>query len=1633
MSVMLHIYNRMEFREVRLPGKATRYFVVSVPFLRGMGLRFHLTRHFGGWRLRVERGKLLLNGQTALSLDLHDGLSFEAQAWTDGAASEEECRASVFVLEKPDFLIYQKYRLADLTEFHVSSDTQSELCAPERLLEGASCSFSLRTEGDTVLTAPLRDGVYVNGRSVSGEVPLKFGDFIQVMHVQLICLGSLLAVENREEFSVSVPREETDDLKRLSGSRRAGGENVPFHRSPRIMEEFQMYAEREENLSLKTEVLPLALHYASMTLSLTILSIFSGVILLGGFTPLAMFPSTAFFLFTLWQSLSFRAAEKRRLASCRDRMQQARKRFDDVGCHNADILRVRYPDAEACCAMDADDARLWNRNEWHKDFLCVRLGLGDIPAPEESIPKIDAPFANPADYILRDVPVTLNLEERRVVGIVGPEEKCSAIAVARSMIVQIAAANAYTDVKIVIICNRDDPDDRSAWNFAMWLPHVWSPDRKTRYMASTPEERESLLKELGYILEKRELIEDPFDEALPEKPRFVLFVSDAALLEKEDFSRYIFHSKRTLGLSTVFLAESAKELPNLCEDLIILEAPFSGVCRTNGEAHSRTTVRFDEVSEARTRRFARTLGRLELPEVLLTGDIPESLMFFDMLRVKEPRELRVEERWRDADTTMGLKTVLGWRSGNLPCWLYIGENDHGIVVGTPGVGLTELLQTLLLSLAVNYSPEDVNFFLIGTPDNYLAKSLDGLPHLIGTAPSSSETQIQRIILSIQNEIKRREKLFQEYDIRRINTYTVMYKQGNAAAPISHLFIVVSDFDEWRRNDWSLFRNLTDTIYSGQHLGIHMLLVTERPSESLNDSIREYSNFRLCMRVRDEEDSKATLNSPDAVNFSYGQCRLQSNSDKSDVFFRVGWCGGAYGERGYNERDAAQILNLSGKVELAVNHSRIRFREQRRHTWVKEIIEILRATEAETDISVSQADLNASLWSEFWEPFYSRLRMTAPKFNASPDNTLRMRYLFRLYQEFSETEDADQAASFILARSSLEQKRLPELPMTTELDVTVKFLKNLAWELNIEKSPALWTQLPNLLFLDAIEDFRKAAFDGAQWVNHPGEESRPALRALTGIIDNPFSPFFLDFIQNGHHRLIGRISSGKSTFLQTVVYSLASCYPPELLNVYCLDFSSQLLSVFEGLPHLGAYMTEADISQEGLPFQSDTVTRFFTLIIRILTERKARYREMSFAEFFKADDRREPLILIVIDGYAAFWRMAEERHGYAISALLQEGARYGIYFLVSANDDNEIPSRFSRYFHTAVSLELTDKYDYKSLLGTSADIPDIPHIPGRGVTLYEGRAVLFQTALAASSESVSARNAALAERIEQMREATEVRAEIVPEIPPFLTNECFQSMPGYLRAMENPELLPIGLDMRSGDVYSFSLLKHHIFLITGTRQSGKSEFLVNLLRVCAARGDRTLVFTKNSFSSVFQSADALGSETYTSDTAYQLLASLYPEVIERVAVKKAYLGRRNQERELFYAALEHRRIDVLIEDSYAFFEALCNENSPASNGREFLEALWAKGEGYNIFFFCEIPFERQADLKFNPSFQSMRENNAVLEKMNAIHFGGRFNEQKIVEFNNMGFKTSSRDVGKGIGVIAERNPSAPLVTVVLPYG
>ena len=145
-----------------------------------------------------------------------------------------------------------------------------------------------------------------------------------------------------------------------------------------------------------------------------------------------------------------------------------------------------------------------------------------------------------------------------------------------------------------------------------------------------------------------------------------------------------------------------------------------------------------------------------------------------------------------------MKSLIGIKSGGQYCYLDLHERyhgPHGLVAGTTGSGKSETLQTYMLSLALNFSPDDIGFFIIDYKGGGMGNLFSGLPHILGQISNLSGNQVQRAMVSIKSENVRRQRIFNENGVNNINAYTRLYKNGEAKEPVPHLFIIIDEFAE----------------------------------------------------------------------------------------------------------------------------------------------------------------------------------------------------------------------------------------------------------------------------------------------------------------------------------------------------------------------------------------------------------------------------------------------------------------------------------------------------------------------------------------------------------------------------------------------------------------------------------------------------------------------------------------------------------------------------------------------------------------------------------------------------------------------------------------------------------------------
>ena len=976
-----------------------------------------------------------------------------------------------------------------------------------------------------------------------------------------------------------------------------------------------------------------------------------------------------------------------------------------------------------------------------------------------------------------------------------------------------------------------------------------------------------------------------------------------------------------------------------------------------------------------------------------------------------------------------MKALVGFRSGNAPCYLDIHERyhgPHGLVAGTTGSGKSETLQTYILSLAVNFSPEDVGFFIIDYKGGGMANLFDGLPHMIGSISNLSGNQVKRAMVSIQAENRRRQRIFAEYGVNNINGYTALYKNGDTSEPIPHLFIIIDEFAELKREEPEFMKELISVAQVGRSLGVHLILSTQRPSGTVDENIWANSKFRLCLRVQDRQDSMDMLHRPEAAYLTQaGRCYLQVGNDEIFELFQSGWSGATYDEElGGGSLLIAQMLSATGKVDLAGNHAKLKRKEEIKRRWVMRLVELLHRTEAETGISAMDPDFRFEESWTFRDRFYQSLREIQPDFEDNQFNTARIADFCTLCRELAGTEDAQQFAEQLLYRASREGKRLPEPKAKTQLEVTVEYLRGVAETAGVGAMRKLWLPvLPTYLYLDGMAAFTRLAFDGQKWQETP---RRFQLSAVVGMVDDPENqaqlPVSLDFAGGGHHMVIGTVSTGKSTLLQTVIYALAACYPPNLLNIYCLDFSAKMLSVFSDLKHVGGYLDESDL-------ESDRMDKFFTMVTHILDERKARFAGTGFEDYVNHNGWDVPAILIVIDNYGSFHEKTGEAYEAIMSRIAKEGSGYGVFLLVSAGGIGmqELPSRLAENFRTGVALEMPDVFAYADVLHVVRP-PVLPEskVKGRGLIYYGERVLEFQTALAAHAEGSPQRNDLLKAAVAAMNAAyTGPRARAIPSIPENPQRADFTALPEYAQVIADPARMPVGYDFEYADIFSFDLVSNYVYLISGAKQSGKSVLMENLMCNGVDKGDEVVVLEigDNRFARIAEEHQLL--RCTDGQGAYDFLARIHGELLQRAKIKKACLDQRLSDGELFTAALQNRRIDIFIGNMPALVQELYNPESPAYNAQGLFETLCERGKGYNIFLYGEVGDRDEAELMGYTCFESMR------SYRSGIRFGGRFGDQKLFSFENVNYLEQDRSIKSGIGVIPSENREDRQVRVVVP--
>lgn len=1551
------------------------------------------------------------------------------------------------------FVVYKKYDISNTELIRIGKNENCDIRYDFLNLISREHGSIRKNGNQYIVEDTSANGIFINSVRMAGNWQLSFGDCIDIFGLRIVFLGNALAInEGAAGLNIRagiLPLYRQDAVKTVDLPENAKVEPVLFHRSPRKVYKLEndvVEIEGPPNAKEKDRQ-PLSMVIGpSLTMSLPMLlgcalAIYSTQANGGGngafmYTGLVTAVASAL-IGTAWTLINIRYNKKKnreeemhRFEAYSEYLIKCTELIKSKYEKNTAALREMYPSAEDCCKYTENSIELWNRNVSHCDVLFERLGMGDVPfqvtvdIPREKFTMANDSLAEKPRMIrdsyrtLHEVPVGVDFLKHKLVGVFGGEKKQGAIAVLYNIVAQIAANNCYTDVKMAFIYDAKKYDNINTWSFAKWLPHVWSEDKKIRYVAKDKSEASDVLYELTKVLRIRQEESGEFGgdkEKLP-RPYYILFVADTEFMEGELISKYVFEPKEEYGLTTVLLEDAYEKLPNTCDYLIQNDSDFQGAYSINDDDSERLKITFDNIAEVSLEELGRRLSNIEVNEVETGGEIPNALTFFEMYGVNCLEELMVSNRWRKNRTYESMKALIGQKAGGAACYLDVHEKyhgPHGLVAGTTGSGKSETLQTYMLSLAINFSPDDIGFFVIDYKGGGMANLFSGLPHMIGQISNLSGNQVRRAMVSIKSENMRRQRVFNEHGVNNINLYTKLYKNKEASEPIPHMFIVIDEFAELKREEPDFMRELISVAQVGRSLGVHLILATQKPSGTVDDNIWSNSKFKLCLRVQDKQDSNDMLHKADAAYITQaGRCYLQVGNDELYELFQSGFSGAVYNDDEDSVKtDIARMLSDTGRAALIGSRAKIKQKYIKKKEWIRMLVELLREAAAKLEIVPEKEDIALADRDRLIREVFRIMESKNVEYSDSEYNVRRLEDLLQVYGAVYETEDAaidvETLVDKVIDTAEKTGKKLPEKKEKTQLDAIVEHLAQVAKDNGYNHNLQLWLPvLPKELYLDELKGYSQTAYANHTW---PQKERTWSLNVYIGLCDDPVNqaqdPLIMDLAANGHYAVCGTVVSGKSTFLQTFVYSMICKYTPQEINIYGIDYGSKMLSAFEQAPHVGGIIYENE---------NDRLAKCITMISGILEDRKTLFRGGNYSQYVQANGVTIPAIIIVLDNFAGFRSQTNNVYDDFFIQLAKDGASYGIYIVLAAAgfDTLEIPNRIGDNFRTVISLEMGDKFQYMNVMRTmNIDVMPEENVKGRGLVKIGESLLEYQTALALRAEDDFRRLEAIGELAKDMRESwAGKRARRIPEIPEnFIWSE-FAETEEVQKMLQDDRHLPVGYDTRSVSVYGVDLSATYCYLLSGKSRTGKTNMLKVMIQSAALKGGKITVID---FAGELNALCGRLEANYVTDdeSLYRFFKDdLIPEFKKRNGMKRAWIAEGMSDEEIYSSMNGEERMYIFIADIQEFVKHIYSPAEGIGDMKAAAENLLDKGRLHNIFW---IGCLKQEDFD---TVSGRRAFNIFVGYKKGVHFGGNVSAQRIFNFDYIPYQEKDKAEKAGTAML-----------------
>lgn len=204
-----------------------------------------------------------------------------------------------------------------------------------------------------------------------------------------------------------------------------------------------------------------------------------------------------------------------------------------------------------------------------------------------------------------------------------------------------------------------------------------------------------------------------------------------------------------------------------------------------------------------------------------------------------------------------LAVVFGKSIDGKCIWADFDEFPHVLVAGTTGSGKSIFTHSIVCTLIMRNSPEDLKLVLIDPKKVEMNKYRD-LPHLL--CPIINDANIAKLTMSkLCDEMNRRYEVLMNSGVSNIQQYNELLEDNPNMEKMPYIVVIVDEYADLVDTCKDIGQPVVSIAQKARAAGIHMLIATQRPSTNIiTGVIKGNLPTRVALAVASYTDSMTIL-------------------------------------------------------------------------------------------------------------------------------------------------------------------------------------------------------------------------------------------------------------------------------------------------------------------------------------------------------------------------------------------------------------------------------------------------------------------------------------------------------------------------------------------------------------------------------------------------------------------------------------------------------------------------------------------------------------------------------------------------------------------------------------------------------